>query len=146
MDGRSGVVGALDVMTGKEHKTVKSVLEKHQIKQKLVLTAAILAVASIGWIFRLPCVFIFFLHVPCPGCGMSRAMFSALQGNFSLAFSYHMMWWAVPIAYIYFLTDGRLLPFKILDKIVLWGIAAGFLLNWVVNLVLMSQNQLFWLT
>lgn len=35
--------------------------------------------------------------IPCPGCGLSRAYIALLHLNFREAFSYHPMFWAVPV-------------------------------------------------
>ncbi len=85
------------------------------------------------WI-DLPCVWQYFLHIPCPGCGMTRATLAALHFDFVAAFGHHLMFWAMPLLYIYFLTGGRLLPKPIIDKVILCGIAAGFAINWGIHL------------
>ncbi len=36
-----------------------------------------------------------FFGIPCPGCGMTRALLSALRLDFSAAFAYHPLWVAV---------------------------------------------------
>lgn len=38
------------------------------------------------------CPFRFFLGVPCPGCGMTRAFLSLLRLDFKMAFAYHPLW------------------------------------------------------
>lgn len=40
------------------------------------------------------CLLLSIFGVPCPGCGLTRATFSALRGELTLALSYHPMFWA----------------------------------------------------
>lgn len=106
---------------------------KH-LKNKLALTATYIVVLLVFWFFGVPCLYKHFLGVECIGCGMTRAYFSLLKFDFAAAFSYHPMFWSVPIVYLYFLFDGKLLGKKYLDYTVLILIAIGFLINWVSKL------------
>lgn len=40
----------------------------------------------------LSCSFLRFTGLYCPGCGMTRALYSAIHGNFKDAFSYNILW------------------------------------------------------
>lgn len=42
------------------------------------------------------CVFFDVFGIPCPGCGMSRALFSLLQLDFKAAFMYHPLIFVMP--------------------------------------------------
>ena len=105
-----------------------------QLRQKLLLTALAAAVVLVVWRFQLPCIYRFLFGVPCPGCGMTRAVMAALRLDFSAAFHHHWMFWSVPVGYLYFLFDGRLLGVKWLDRVTLWLLAGGFVVNWLVRL------------
>lgn len=100
-------------------------------KEKIGISVAYIAVVAVFAAFHWPCVFQFLFHVPCPGCGMTRAVLALLRGEFSAAFEYHAMVWSLPLLYIYFWCDGALFRKKWLDRSVLLGIAAGFLAVWV---------------
>lgn len=102
-----------------------------QFKTKLLLTGLYGCLLLVFWYFQIPCVSIRLLGIPCPGCGMTRAMAAALRLDFAAAFGYHPMFWAVPIAYVYFLFDGKLLNKPWADKTVLWLIVGGFLAQWI---------------
>ena len=104
-------------------------------KSKLLLTAGYLVAVGVFYALNLPCVFQGVLGIVCPGCGMTRAMMAALRLDFGAAFGYHWMFWSVPVLYLYFLLDDGLFPGKWADRIVLWGIALGFVANWLVNLL-----------
>ncbi len=105
------------------------------LKQKLLLTVFYIAVLCVFWLLELPCIFKALFGVECMGCGMSRAMFSALRFDFASAFCFHPMFWSMPILYLYFLIDGGIFKKKIINIIVLSFIAVGFLVNWIVKLV-----------
>ena len=72
---------------------------------------------------------------PCPGCGMTRAVISALRLDFTAAFALHPMFWSVPILALYFLYDGRLFNNKKINYGILIAIGMGFLFNWIARLV-----------
>lgn len=103
-------------------------------KTKLLLTAGYVLVLILWRWVDLPCVWQHFLHIPCPGCGMTRAVLAALHFDFAAAFRHHLMFWAMPLLYIYFLLDGRLFRKPCIDKVILWGIALGFAINWGIQL------------
>ena len=100
------------------------------LKQKLALTAAYLAVLAIWRLLDWPCVFTYVVGLPCPGCGMTRALLAVLRLDFAAAFSYHPMFWSLPLLYGYFLSDNGLFHHKWLDRALLIAIATGFLLHW----------------
>ena len=106
------------------------------LKEKLILTAAYLAYAFLWRYFGLPCLFELAFGIPCPGCGMTRAALALLQLDFAAAFSYHPMIFAMPILYLYFLSDNGLFHKKLPDRLVLIAIGLGFLLQWGFKLFL----------
>jgi hypothetical protein len=58
---------------------------------------ASLALASFA-LLALPvrlCLVATFLHVPCPGCGLTRAAFAMMRGDFRRAFELHPLSWLV---------------------------------------------------
>lgn len=56
------------------------------------------------------CVFLHFFGIPCPGCGMTRAMWCLLRLDFAGAFRHHPLVFAMPyvFAYILFPMEGKL--------------------------------------
>ncbi|MBQ9838748.1 MAG: DUF2752 domain-containing protein [Oscillospiraceae bacterium] len=104
-------------------------------KDKL-LTLAILAGALVLYVLlKIPCPTWYFLHIPCPCCGMTRAWLRLLQLDFSGAFRMHGMFWSVPYLLLHYLFDGKLLPGKYTDKILLAMIGLGFAVNWILRLI-----------
>ena len=43
------------------------------------------------------CPFLSLTGIPCPGCGMTRALCHLLQGNFRVAFSYNPLVFVLPL-------------------------------------------------
>ncbi len=61
-------------------------------KTIIVATVVILAVATLLLSDIYKCPLNYVLGIPCPMCGMTRALISALSGNFIDAFHYHPLW------------------------------------------------------
>lgn len=106
------------------------------IKSKLLLTAAY-AVILVVWNFLdLPsCMWVQILGIPCPGCGMTRACLAALRLDFAGAFSFHPMFWSMPLLYLYFLSENGLFRSKRANRIFLAIIGAGFALSWMWSII-----------
>lgn len=106
-------------------------------KQKLltlgILTAAVLSM----WLLRLPCIWKALLHIPCPGCGMTRAWVSLLELDFAAAFRYHPMFWSVPLVVILWLLDGKLFRRRFWNIGLCVVIFAGFMIHWLLSLLLL---------
>lgn len=105
-----------------------------EIRNKILLTMLYSGILIIFWLLEVPCLFKYFLKIPCPGCGMSHALFWVLQGNFSRAFDAHPMFWSMPILYAFFILDSEILKNKVLNRIVLTLIGIGFLIVWITKL------------
>lgn len=115
--------------------------DKHRLIQKtrkllpkLLITAVYLALLALLKYFNIGCIFISVFGIPCPGCGMTRAVLSALSWDLPSAFQLHPMFWSVPILYLYFLTDGKLIKNKTINKTLFVIIAAGFAVTWIIKL------------
>lgn len=104
------------------------------VKIKLLMTIIYILILVMVALLDIKCIFISTIGLPCPGCGMTRAIKAALRFDFIKAFSYHLMFWAVPIMYIYFLWEGRLFENKKIDKVIWIVIITGFILNWILRL------------
>ena len=103
------------------------------LKSKLIITLLIFVYAVV--LYMLPgisCPVLALTGIRCPGCGMTRALISALRFEFCRAFEYHSMFWAVPVLYISFHFDGKLFKNKRLNTFFHSLIGAGFLINWLL--------------
>ena len=105
-----------------------------RLRTKLIVTALYLLYILIAWRIKIPCVYLYFLGISCPGCGMTRAWLSVLHLDFYSAFNFNPMFWSVPIVYLYILYDGKLFKIKWLDRLILKTIGAGFALLFIYRL------------
>ena len=95
----------------------------------------VLIVDSLINIFQIPCMYKTIFGIPCPGCGMSHAILAALRLDFAEAFRLHAMFWSVPLVFVLILTNGRIFPKKWMNLALIIGIGAGFLANYVWQLI-----------
>lgn len=106
-------------------------------KNKLLVTLVYVIILIVLWSFRTPCILKTIAGIPCPGCGMSHAMFAVMRLDFAEAFSWHPMFWSMPVLYFYFLYDIKDMKYPLLHKTILILLGVGFLLNWVIKLFLL---------
>ena len=107
------------------------------LKEKLISTAIYVAMVCIFYFLDISCLFLTFTKIPCPGCGMTRAILAALRLDFKTAFHLHPMFWSLPLLYLYFLFDDGLFANKYIDKILLYFIGFGFVLQWVLKIAIL---------
>ena len=103
--------------------------------EKLITLGAVIAVALVMYFLNVGCFFKLLFKIPCPGCGISRALFSLIKLDFVSAFKFNPMFWSVPILVLLYLFDGKLFKYKWLNHAVLTGILIGFFAFWIVSLV-----------
>ena len=118
-----------------DHNCEVFVLRIRRWKDKLFTVALLLVCLGVFWLFRLPCPFQHFLHIPCFGCGMTRAYLCLLRLDIAGAFAMHAMFWSVPLLGLYYIFDWRLLKNKWADNVVLTLLCLGFVINWIVHLL-----------
>ena len=102
--------------------------------KKIIFFAAFCVLTLLLYYSGIGCVWRYFLHIPCPGCGMTRASIMLLKGDFSGALKSHFMFPSVPILFIYIIFDGHIFKYKIIDIAVLSLISFGFILHWLMLL------------
>ena len=107
----------------------------NDFKQKLIVLTAT-AVLVFAWAyFGIYCLFKKLLGIPCPGCGMTRAYLALLRLDIRGAFEMHPMFWSVPILLVFYLFDGKVFRKEWINVAILVLIFAGFLVNWIFNLI-----------
>ena len=106
-------------------------MENKKVYNKLTVTFIIFLYALAIYFSPISCVILELTGMKCPGCGMTRALIAALQFDFKSAFSFHKMFWSIPVLYISFLKDGNLFKNKLLNFIFHFIILIGFIMNWL---------------
>lgn len=96
----------------------------------------LLALSAYGalCLLRAPCLFQSLFHVPCPGCGMRRALLAALRGDFLSAFQFHLMFWSLPLLGALIVFDGKPFQNRLANRLCLFGVLLGFVLNYIRQL------------
>ena len=104
-------------------------------RQKLMALAALGVIVTVLYLLGAGCPIGHVMGVPCPGCGMTRAVLALLRGDFAGALRLHGMVWSLPVLLLLYLYDGRLFRARWMNGL-LWALlGAGFLLNWVEQLM-----------
>ncbi len=101
-------------------------------KNKLLLLGSYAGLLLVFWWLGVPCLFQWLLHIPCPGCGMSHAVWAVLRLDFAAAFAHHPMVLSMPLLFWYYWFDGKLFG-RPWDRLVLVLIAVGFSINWILQ-------------
>lgn len=78
-----------------------------EFRKRLTL-AAVLVLAFAVSALTIGCPIKFFTGIPCPGCGMSRAVVSCLRFDFDAAFHFHPLFPLAPVVVAYIIFGDRL--------------------------------------
>ena len=108
----------------------------YKLKEKLFPCFLLLLILFMYYFFRIPCPIQWLTSIPCPGCGMTRAYTALLHLDFSEAFRMHPMFWSIPVLLVYYFKDFRLFKQKWLNNGILILIGAGFLIQWIIKVIL----------
>lgn len=111
----------------------KTILMKY--KSQILRMALIALGVALVFILDYRCPFLYFLEIPCLGCGMSRAWKALVLGDFVGAFNYHRAFWTVPIICLYIWKSGGLFKNKLLNGIILLVVLLLFIENYTHNLL-----------
>ena len=80
------------------------------------------------------CLFKSVFGVPCPTCGMTRAVMSLARLDFGSAFRYHPLVFTLPLLYWTVVTELEPFKNKRLNKITVVSLISAFLAVWAVRL------------
>lgn len=100
---------------------------------KLISLLVVMLLTILLYCSGIGCVWRYFFNIPCPGCGMTHALLSALHGDFKGMITHHFMSPSLPVVLIYILYDGHIFRYKWIDNIILIIIASGFLIHWIME-------------
>ncbi len=81
--------------------------------------------------FNITCVFLELFKIPCPGCGMTRALRALVRLDFLQAMRHNVMIFFMPYVAAYVLFDFRHKAHIVLLKVIA-GIA---IINWLIKLL-----------
>ena len=107
-------------------------------KSYIIAFAAIFTFVFIMWMLNIPCPIKYVTGISCAGCGMSRAILSALKLDFSSAFAYHPLWVVVipaVIALVLLGANGK----KRASNVLLVSLCALFFITWIIRIVLRDE-------
>ena len=117
-----------------KYSSVNIVVRKiNHPREKILFFLGVFLYALLLRLIGITCPIRHLLGIPCPGCGITRALISALLLDFGGAFAYHPLWIMTPIIILYILCDGRLFG-KIADRIIISLTCAAFVAVWVLRL------------
>lgn len=105
------------------------------LKWKIPLFSLYGLLLGVWLLLDLPCILRSLTGVICPGCGMSRAWLALLRLDLRAAFSYHPMFWSVPLLALFILYDGHLLSNKRANNIFLILLLVGFAFCYIIRLI-----------
>lgn len=108
-------------------------MKKNAFLGKIAVCATVLVFLAIGFIFSIPCPILTLTGIPCPGCGMTRAILALLRLDFAAAFSFHPMVFSLPLFVLFFFTDLNLFPKKWQNILSLALLGIAFLLVWLLR-------------
>ena len=93
---------------------------------KLGVAAAYLLGCTLARVTGVTCLWRTLSGVPCPGCGYTRALWSAAMLRFRDAFALNPMFWSFPILLAYFFLDGKVFRNRAVNAAVIGVVLAGF--------------------
>ena len=109
---------------------------------KLVITMLMGGILLLWIWLNLPCLFRTVTGLPCPGCGMSRAWMSVAHLDFSVAVSYHPMFWSVPVFWVFMMYDLQLLKSRRVNAMLIGVLIVGFLGCYLIRLVAYLRGEI----
>ena len=80
---------------------------------------------------KIDCVFVEFLGIPCPGCGMTRALLAVLKLDFLQAIKYNITIFFMPYVFAYVWFDFKHKSHKVFLTLIAF-IAIG---NWILKII-----------
>lgn len=108
-------------------------LTRFWLRGSLVFLLLVVLLAVDIW--NIPCPFRQWVGIPCPGCGMTRAWRAMLRLDITAAFSYHPLFWTIPLLLFYLWKEGRVFGEKA-DTWLLGSLAVSLFVLWGIRLIL----------
>lgn len=120
-------------------------IKQERVRKKKIVTVILLHLAVLAGfcIFALvySCPFKLLFHIPCPGCGISRAYASLLSLDIQKAFSYHPLFFTVAPAILY-AAHRNILKIRLSNKaeeFLLMLLSVAFIIVYLIRLLILKQ-------
>ncbi|NLO36270.1 MAG: DUF2752 domain-containing protein [Clostridiaceae bacterium] len=118
---------------------------KKALRQQGFLWAGLTAFFLLAWLLTgTGCTFASTTGLPCPGCGLTRALAAALHGDLALAFRLHPLFWLAPLILAAVLVLLAVAPDKLSSPRLnaLWiGLAILFMVVYLIRMALLFPDQ-----
>jgi Protein of unknown function (DUF2752). len=108
------------------------------VRERIHLCICIFIIYLFLSLLHIGCPIKFVTGISCPGCGMTRAVLSALRLNFKEAFHYHPLFFMTPVMLFLFLFEEAIKP--IYYKIAWFIIILLFFLIYIFRLFISSGS------
>ncbi len=106
----------------------------NNFKEKLIIIPVFALMYAVLYLADTTCIVRMISGIPCPFCGMTRAVLSILRFDIAAAFAFHPMVWSLPVLALYYLYDGRPIKNRWINISVLSLVLGGFLAVWILRL------------
>lgn len=109
---------------------------KLKFYQRILVLSALFIAVILLWKIEPGCLVQRILNIPCPTCGMTRAFFAMINGDFETSFKLHPMLWSIPVLLSMFLFYEKFFTGKIknISVSILILILLGFFINYIFTL------------
>ena len=110
--------------------------EGKKTRKKFLLLLLLLLYFTVAYIamnyYNITCVFLKVFGVPCPGCGMTRAVLSLIRLDFCGAFKHNVVVFFMPYVFMYVFFDFK----HKIHNVLLSIIAVTAIINWVIKIAI----------
>lgn len=104
---------------------------------RMALVGFLAALILVAVLRGTPCLLRAATGIPCPTCGMTRAWLACFRLEIGVAFSYHPMFWSIPVLALAFLLDGFPFPGRKATAVIYLVTLLGFGATWLIRIVLL---------